>query len=51
MTVRDRDFAMLWMAAIHSEVLMCVGGLDVQVCADLSVRQVDPRVEEGHFVR
>ena len=42
---------MLWMAGIHSEVLMCVRGLDVQVHADLSVCQVDPRVEEGHFFR
>ena len=49
LTVRDREFAMLWMAAIHLEVLMCVCELDVQVRADLSIRQVDPRVEEGHF--
>ena len=37
---------MLWMAAIHSEVLMCVRGLDVQVSADLAVHQVDSHVEE-----
>ena len=30
-------------------VLMCVGGLDVQVSADLAVPQVDSRVEKGHF--
>ena len=49
MTIGDRGFAMLWMDAIHSEVLMCVRGLDVQVSADLAVHQVDPRVKEGHF--
>ena len=32
---------MLWVAAIHLEVLMCVSGLDVQVSADLAVPQVD----------
>ena len=40
---------MLWVEAIHSEVLMCVCGLDMQVSADLAVRQVDSHVEEGHF--
>ena len=37
---------MLWTAAIHLEVLMCVRGLDVQVSAHLALPQVDPRVEE-----
>ena len=46
MTIRDQGFAMLWTAAIHLEVLMCVRGLDVQVSAHLAVPQVDPRVDE-----
>ena len=40
---------MLWMAAINSAVLMYVHGLDLPVSADLAIRQVDPRVEGGHF--
>ena len=49
LTIGDRGFAMLWMATIHSEVLVSVRGLDMQVSADLAVPQVYPRVEEGHF--
>ena len=40
LTVRGRRFAVLWMAAIHSEVLMCVRGFDVQVSANLAIHQV-----------
>ena len=40
---------MLWMVTIYLEVLMYVSGLDMQVSADLAVRQVDPHVKEGHF--
>ena len=40
---------MLWMAAIHLEVLMCVRWLHVQVSPNLAVYQVEPRVEEGYF--
>ena len=51
LTIRDRGFAILWVATIHSEVLVqCVRGLDIQISADLAVPQVDPRVEEGHRV-
>ena len=49
LTIRDRGFAMSWMEAIYSEVLMCVRGIDVQVSAGLAISQVDPRVVEGHF--
>ena len=49
LTIGDRGFAMLWVATIHSEVLVSVRGLAMQVSADLAVPQVYPRVEEGHF--
>ena len=49
LTIRDRSLAMLWVATIHSEVLVCVRGLDMHDSADLAVNQVYPRVEEGNF--
>ena len=49
LTRRDRGFAMLWMSALHSKVLMCVCELDAQVSANLAVPQVDHCVKEGHF--
>ena len=41
---------MLWMAAVHSKVLMCVRGLDMQVSANLAVLQVDYSDKEDHFL-
>ena len=49
LTVKNRGFAMLWEAAFHLEVLVCVSGLDVQVSAYLAVPQVDSCIEQGHF--
>ena len=49
LTIGIRGFAMLWVATIHSEVLVSVRVLDMQVSADLAVLQVYPRIEEGHF--
>ena len=47
--VRDRDFAMMWVAGIHPVVLVRVRGLDMQVGAYLAIPQVDSRIEEGNF--
>ena len=33
---------MMWVATIHSEVLMCICGLDMHVSANRAVPQVDP---------
>ena len=41
---------MMWVEAIHPEVLVRVRGLDVQVGAYQVVPQVDSRVEESHFI-
>ena len=41
---------MMWMATIHTEILVCVRGLDVQVGAYQAVPQVDFRIEEDHFI-
>ena len=49
LTIMDRGFAMLWVATMHSEVLVCGRGLDMQVSADLAIPQVYPCVKEGHF--
>ena len=40
---------MMWVAAIHAEVLVRARGLDMQVSTCLAMLQVDPRVKEGHF--
>ena len=50
MAIRNQDFAVMWVAAIHPEILMCVRGFDVQVGAYQSIPQVDLRVEEGDFI-
>ena len=50
LTVRNRDFAMMWVATIHPEVLMCVCGLDMQVSAYQAIAQVDFCIVEGHFI-
>ena len=50
LAVRNRDFAMMWVAAIHPEILMCVRGFDVQVSAYQAIPQADLRVEEGDFI-
>ena len=33
LTIRNLDFAMMWVATVHPEVLMCVHGLNMQVSA------------------
>ena len=50
MTIQNRDFAMMCVATIHLEVLMCVRGLDMQVSAYQAIPQADSRIEEGHFI-
>ena len=40
---------MVWVATVHSEVLVRVRGFDVQVSTNLAIFQVDPRIEEGDF--
>ena len=50
LTIRTRDFAMMWVAVIHLEILMCVGGFDMQFGAYQAVPQVDFRIEVGHFI-
>ena len=50
LTIQNRGFAMMWVATIHTEVLMCVRGLDMQVGAYQAVPQVDSRTEEDHFI-
>ena len=50
LTIRNRDFAMMWVATIKREVLMCVHGLDMQVGAYQAIPQVDSCIEEGHFI-
>ena len=40
---------MMWVAAVYSEVLVRVPGLDMEVSTNLAVFQVDPRIEEGDF--
>ena len=41
---------MMWVAAVHLEVLVRVRGLDVQVSAYQVIPQVDSCVEEGNFI-
>ena len=41
---------MMWVATIHTEVLMCARGLDMQVSAYQAIPQVDSRIAEGHFI-
>ena len=50
LTIRNRDLAMMWVAAIHPEILTCVCGIDVQVGAYQAVPQVDFQIEEGNFI-
>ena len=50
LAVRNRDFAMMWVAAIHPEILMCVRGFDVQVSAYQTIPQEDLRIEQGDFI-
>ena len=38
---------MMWVATVHSEVLMCVCGLDMQLSTYVAIPQVYPHVEEG----
>ena len=49
LAIRVWYFAMVWVAAIHSEVLVHVRGLDMQVNTNLAVFQGDPRIKEGTF--
>ena len=50
LTIWNRDFAKMWVATIHPEVLMCVRGLDMQVSAYQAIPQADSRIDEGHFI-
>ena len=50
LAVQNRDFAMMWVAAIHPEILMCVHGFDVQVSAYQAVPQVHFRIKEGNLI-
>ena len=47
--IRDQEFAKVWVAGVHSEVLVCVGGLDVQVRTYLAIFQVDHHIVESSF--
>ena len=40
----------MWVATVHSEVLVRVRGFDVQVSTNLAIFQVDPRIEEGRLL-
>ena len=37
-------------ATIHPEILIYVRGLDMEVSAYQAIPQVDPHIEEGHFI-
>ena len=41
LTIRNRDFAVMRVASIHPELLMCVRGLDMQVSAYQAILQAD----------
>ena len=47
--IRNRGFAMMWVAAFHPEVLVHLRGLDMQVSTYLSILQNNPCVQEGKF--
>ena len=50
LTIRNRDFAMMWVATIHPEVWMCVRGLDIQVITYQAIPKKHFRVQKGHFI-
>ena len=49
LAIKEQSFAMMRMATIHLEVLMCVCGLDMQVSTYQAIPQVDPCIEECDF--
>ena len=50
LAVRDRDFAMVWVAAVYWEVLVCVCGLDMQVSTNLAIFQSMMTVVTGFLL-
>ena len=47
MAVRNGGLAMEGVGTVYAEILMFVRGFSVEVCTDLAIPEVDPRVQRA----